>query len=131
MTARVAMTARAGARRRRAAERGGSERGQATVELTALLPLLAVVALSAYSVLAARTADEQAGAAAEAAAVALIQERDPHAAAEDALPREVRRDATVAVADRRVTVTVEPRVPLLAGRLTGRETADAGPEPAP
>ena len=43
-----------------------SERGQATVELTALLPLLAVVALAGYTVLAARAAHEQAGAAAEA-----------------------------------------------------------------
>ena len=111
--------------------RAASQQGQATVELTALLPLLAIVALSAYAVLAARTADEQAGAAAEAAAIALIQERDPRAAAVEALPPPVRRTAAVDIAGRRVTVTVEPRVPLLARRLEARATADAGAEPAP
>ena len=111
--------------------RAGCERGQATVELTALLPLLAIVALSAYAVLAARTADEQAGAAAEAAAIALIQERDPREAAGEALPPAVRRSATVAIAGRRITVTVTPRVPLLARRLEARATADAGPERTP
>ena len=111
--------------------RGGWQRGQATVELTALLPLLAVVALSAYAVLAARTAGEQAGAAAGAAAIALIQERDPREAAGDALPRAVRRAATVAIAGRRVTVTVRPRVPLLARQLAASATADAGAEPSP
>jgi Flp pilus assembly protein TadG len=111
--------------------RAGSERGQATVELTALLPLLAIVALCAYAVLAARTADEQAGAAAAAAAIALVQDRDPRTAARDALPQPVRRRSTVAIADRRVTVTVRPRVPLLARRLEAQATADAGPEPTP
>ena len=108
----------------------GSEHGQATVELTALLPLLAIVALSAYTVLAARSADEHAGAAAEAGAIALIQERDPRAAARDALPRSVRRRATTTLSGRRVTVTVRPRVPLFAAWLTARATADAGPEPS-
>ena len=130
------MIARSATGRRQAAgqacaARARSQHGQATVELTALLPLLAVIALSAYAVLAARTADEQAGAAAEAGAIALIQERDASAAARDAMPETVRRDAVVAIADRRVTVTVEPHVPLLARRLTARATADAGPEPVP
>ena len=108
-----------------------SERGQATVELTALLPLLAMVALSAYAVLAARAAGEQAGASAGAAAIALIQDRDPRAAADEALPRPYRRGAVVTVAGRRVTVAVTPRVPLLARWLTARVTADAGPERTP
>ena len=107
------------------------ERGQATVELAALLPLLAVVALSAYAVLAARTAGEQAGAAAEAGAIALIQDGDPRAAARDNLPRAARRHSRTTLEDRRVTVTVRPRVPLLARWLTARATADAGPEPTP
>jgi hypothetical protein len=35
---------------------------------------------------------------------------------------------TVRLDDRRVTVTVRPRVPLLAGQLEATVTADAGPE---
>ncbi len=101
-----------------------SERGQATVELTALLPLLALVAVCAYAVLAARSAHEQAGAAAEAGAVAILQGRDARAAARGALPRGAH--AKVAVDGARVQVTVRPRVPLLAGRLRGRVVADAG-----
>lgn len=107
------------------------ERGQATVEITALLPLLIVVALSAYTVLAALAAHEQAGAAAEAGAVALLQDRDARAAAHDALPAAARRRATVALDGGRVRVAVRPRVPLLAGRLEARVTADAGPRSAP
>ena len=44
------------------------ESGQTTVELTALLPLLVVLALGIYAVLAAHAASEQAGTAAEAGA---------------------------------------------------------------
>jgi hypothetical protein len=102
------------------------ERGQATVELTALLPLVALIALSAYAVLAARTAHEQAGAAAEAGAIALIQDRDARAAARDTLPAGARHRTRVAVRGSRVNVTVRPHVPLLAARLEAHATADAG-----
>jgi len=101
-----------------------AERGQATVELTALLPLLAVVALSAYTVLAARTAHEQAGAAAEAGAVAVLQDRDARTAARDALPTGAH--ARVAVRGGRVSVTVRPRLPFFSARLEARASADAG-----
>ena len=101
-----------------------SQRGQASVELTALLPLLALVALAAYTVLAARTAHEQAGAAAEAGAIALLQDRNPRTAARAALPPGGR--AAIALHGSRVQVTVRPRVPLLAARLEARPTADAG-----
>ena len=56
--------------------------------------------LCAYAVLAARSAHEQAGAAAEAGAVALLQDRDARAAARGALPRGAR--AKVAVDGARV-----------------------------
>lgn len=103
-------------------------RGQATVELVALLPLLAAVALGAFTVVAAQGAREQAAQGAEAGAVALLQARDPKVAARAAVPH---RRAQVAVAGHRVTVTVRPHVPLLAAQLEARVTADAGQEPAP
>jgi hypothetical protein len=105
-----------------------TERGQSTVELTALLPLLMLLVLGSYAVLAAHGAREQAGTAAEAGAIALLQDRDPATAAREALAH---REAEVEVRGRRVTVTVHPRVPILADRLTARVTADAGQEPAP
>ena len=108
-----------------------SERGQATVELAALLPLAAVIALAAYALLAGLSAGEQAGVAAEAGAIALLQDRDPAVAARAALPERVRRRAAVTVAGRRVTVAVRPRVPLVARLLRTRVSAHAGPEPAP
>ena len=106
------------------------ERGQATVELAALLPLVAVIALAAYALLAGLAAGEQAGVAAEAGAIALLQDRDAAAAAREALPERVRRSAAVRVEGRRVTVAVRPRVPLVARLLGTRVTAHAGPEPA-
>jgi Flp pilus assembly protein TadG len=108
-----------------------SERGQATVELVALLPLLLIAALAGAAVLAAHTAGEQAGQAAEAGAVALLQGGDPRAAARHALPPHAH--AEIAVHGRRVTVSIRPDLPLAAleRRLTARATADAGPETAP
>ena len=108
---------------------GAGQRGQATVELAALLPLLAVVALAAYAMLAGLAAGEQAGVAAEAGAIALLQDRDPAAAARDSLPDGTR--ASVRVEGRRVSVAVRPRVPLVARLMRTRVTAHAGPEPAP
>jgi hypothetical protein len=107
------------------------ELGQSTVELTALLPLLVLVALGTYAVLAAHAAHEQAGIAAEAGAIALLQDRDARAAAQDALPEAAGRRAEIEVNARRVTVAIRPAVPVLARRLTARATADAGPEPNP
>ena len=108
-----------------------AERGQATVELAALLPLVAVIALAAYALLAGLSAGEQAGVAAEAGAIALLQDRDPAVAARAALPEAARRRAAVTVAGRRVTVAVRSRVPLVARLLHTRVSAHAGPEPAP
>ena len=109
--------------------RARRERGQATVELAAFLPVLAVVALAAYAMLAGLAAGEQAGVAAEAGAIALLQDRDPAGAARAALPDGAR--AAVRVEGRRVAVAVRPRVPLVAGLLRARAVAHAGPEPSP
>jgi hypothetical protein len=109
------------------------EDGQATVELVGLLPLLLAVALTGATVLAGQAASEQAGQAAEAAAIAGIQGGDPRRAARDALPDRRESNADVAIDGSRITVTVRPRTPLpfLACALEATATAHAGPEPSP
>jgi hypothetical protein len=107
--------------------------GQASVELVGLLPLVAVVAAAGWSVVAAQVAGEQAAAAAEAGAAALVQSdgADACGAARAVLPGGVR--ARIVVAGRQVRVHVEPRLPLpgLADLLAADAEADAGPEPRP
>jgi hypothetical protein len=109
--------------------RRSSPSGQASVELVALLPLAALVALAIGQLLAAGAARELAGSAAEAGAAALLQGGDPAAAARDALSGWSRERSTVQVAGRRVEIRVRPRtvIPVLAGRLEVSASADAGP----
>jgi hypothetical protein len=111
-----------------AVRRSPSVSGQASVELVALLPLAALTALAIGQLLAAGSARELAGNAAEAGAAALLQGSDPAAAARDALPGWSRERTVVHVSGRRVEVHVRPRtvVPVLAGRLEATATADAG-----
>jgi hypothetical protein len=118
---------------RRATPGASGDAGQATVEVVALLPLLLVAALAAAALLAAQSVGEQAGQAAEAGAVALLQGGDPEAAARRALPAGARPHADIAVHDRSVTVTLRPRLPFgaLERPLTAHATAHAGPEVAP
>jgi hypothetical protein len=106
--------------------------GQATVELVAFVPLLLVAGLGGGALIAAHAAGEQAGQAAEAGAVAVLQGRDGAEAARRALPPGVRRRAAIDVHDRRVTVRVRPNLPIgaLERPLTGAATADAGREAA-
>jgi hypothetical protein len=105
-------------------------RGQATVELVAMLPLAILVALGIGQMLAAGAAGELAGNAAEAGAAAILQGADPEAAARAALPGWSRERAAIRVEGRRIEVRVRPRtiVPVLAERLEASATADAGPE---
>jgi Flp pilus assembly protein TadG len=107
--------------------------GQATVELVGLLPLLVAVGFGVFSALAAAKAEELASSAAEAGAIALLQEHDAEEAARSALPGWSRREAHIRVDGRRVTVRVQPRGPVGAinDRLTASVTADAGPEARP
>lgn len=102
--------------------------GQATVELAAVLPILAIVAGAAFHVLAAGSASEAAGQSASAGAIALIQGRDPEEAARRALTGWPRSNTRIAVRDGWVTVRVRPRGPLtaLSERLARTATADAG-----
>ena len=109
------------------------EEGQATVELVALLPLLLIAALAGAALVASHAAGEQAGQAAQAGAMAVLQGGDPRAAARRALPAGARRRAAIEIRGRRVTVHIRPDLPLTALEhpLTGTATADAGPEPTP
>jgi hypothetical protein len=106
-----------------------SAAGQASVELVAFLPLVLAAALAGAALLAGHAATEQAGQAAQAGAMALLQDRDPREAARRALPSGARSRATIDVEGRRVTVSVRPGLPLraVATTLTAKETADAGP----
>lgn len=103
--------------------------GQAAVEVVALLPLLALLALAVGQLLAAGAASALAGHAAEAGAVAIIEGSDPVEAARSALPGWSRSRVLVDVSGRRVSVRVRPRVlvPGLASLLAATSAADAGP----
>src|SRR5215213_4691249 len=103
-----------------------STRGQSTVEVVALLPLLLAAGLAAFTLLNAGRAEEAAGGAAEAGAAALLQGREPRAAARAALPGWPAGRAHVRVDGRRVTVRVTPVGPF-GSRLRASVTAHAGP----
>jgi Flp pilus assembly protein TadG len=105
------------------------EAGQASVEVVALLPIVAAVALAVMALLAAGQAREVAGHAATAAAMAILQGGDPEGAARAAAPSWPRSRMDVRVSGRRVRVRVRPRAPfgLPGGLLEASVTADAGP----
>lgn len=106
--------------------------GQASVELVALIPCVVLAVAAAVQVLAAGTAHERASAAAEAGAVALLQDADPKAAVEAALGGALHR-ATFTISGRRVRVTVRPKAfaAPVAQVLASTSTADAGEEGTP
>ena len=107
--------------------------GQATIELLALLPLLVVAALAGAAIVAYAAAEEHAGEAADAGALALLQDEDATAAARAALPDAQRAAATIHVAGSQVDVALPPPRLLrsLLPHLTATASADAGPEPTP
>ncbi len=97
------------------------DRGQASVELIALVPVLAAVTLAVSTLLAGQAAREAADQAAVAAAVAQLQGQDPTAAAKAASPGWSRPH--VHVRSGQVAVRVRPRVPaLLAGLIDAERT---------
>lgn len=105
--------------------------GQASVELVALAPFVVVAVLAAAQLLAAGAARELADHAAEAGAVALLQDADPRRAAREAVPGWSRGRLHVRVDARRVRVRLRPRtfLPGLATLLETTGEADAGPVP--
>ncbi|HET9163909.1 MAG TPA: hypothetical protein VFN89_10790 [Solirubrobacterales bacterium] len=106
------------------------ERGQATVELAAALPVLALAGLLALQLLATGYALTLADGAAEAGALALASGRPAVAAARDALPGWAEDDVTVSVEGGRVTVRLRPPSPLpaLADRLAVTSSTQARPK---
>jgi len=111
--------------------RSEPESGQASIELVVLAPLLAAVVLAAAQLLAAGAAGELADHAAEAGAVAMLQNADPAQAARDAVPGWSRSRMTVRIEGRIVRVRMRPPSPIpgLADLLESRREADAGPKP--
>jgi hypothetical protein len=96
-----------------------AERGQASVELLALVPLLVALALAAAQLLAVGYSSVLAGNAAEAGALALAGGGDPRASAREALPGLSRARARVWVSGGEVRVRLRPPALLeaLADRL--------------
>jgi Flp pilus assembly protein TadG len=106
------------------------ERGQASVELVAALPVLLLAALLSLQLLAAGYALTLADGAAEAGALALASGGSAGDAARDALPGWARDDVTVAVDGDEVSVRLRPPSPfgMVADRLTVSSSASARSE---
>lgn len=86
----------------------GGQRGQAAIELVAMLPLVLVVALVGAQLLAVGYASVLAGNAAEAGALALAGGGDVRAAARAALPGWSRARARVEMSGGKVRVKLRP-----------------------
>jgi hypothetical protein len=97
---------------RRPAER--TRAGQATVELIAALPALALAAALALQLLLVGYSLTIADGAAEAGALARASGRDARDAARDALPGWARGRAEVTAAGGRVRVSIRPPAPFAA-----------------
>jgi pilus assembly protein CpaE len=90
-------------------ERGyGSERGQASVELVGLLPVMVAVGLALLQLLAVGYSSVLAAGAAEAGALAMAAGSDARAGAKEALPGWSRARARIAVRGGEVEVRVQP-----------------------
>lgn len=107
------------------------ERGQASLELIAGVPVLLLAALVSLQLLATGHAASLADGAAEAGALAAAAGRPARDAARAALPGWARGRAEVEVRGGRVAVALRPpaALPGLAGALTVRSTAWARPAP--
>jgi hypothetical protein len=101
------------------AEGRWGERGQASVEVVAMVPFVVLAGLVALQLLAVGYAKVLADTAAEAGALALVAGGDPRAGVREALPGWSRARARVETGDGRVTVRLRPPSVLrwLAGRL--------------
>jgi hypothetical protein len=96
--------------------------------VVALLPTLALAGLTVLQLLVAGATGEYAGHAAEAGAVAILQDRDPVAAARASLPSWTGRHVDVRVHGRQVRVLLRPRrlLPFVADALASTAEARAG-----
>ena len=109
--------------------RVASNDGQATVELLTVVPVLLAVTLAAAQLLAAGLCRELAGQAAGAGAEALLQGREPLAAARESLPGWSHSELRVTRRGRAIRVQISPPslIPGLARLLSVEGRADAGP----
>jgi Flp pilus assembly protein TadG len=109
-----------------------SSRGQSSIELLGLLPLLAAVTLGLAELLAAGLAHSAASSAAEAAAMAIVAGTDPTIAARAAAPAWSRSRMTVSIHGRHVTIHITPPglLPGTSQLLATTADADAGPAPS-
>jgi Flp pilus assembly protein TadG len=103
-------------------------RGQASVELLGVLPLIVVLGLAAVQLMAVGYASILAGNAAEAGALALAGGADARSGVRDALPGWSRARARVTVDNGRVTVRLRPPSLLAALEERLEVTADAAVE---
>jgi hypothetical protein len=88
------------------------DRGQATLELLAGIPALALAGLVALQLLATGYSLTLADGAAEAGAMALVAGKPPRPAVRDALPGWARGGEEVEVHGGRLTVRLEPPSPV-------------------
>lgn len=111
------------------ASRRASQRGQASVELVAALPMLLLTALVALQLLAAGYTLTLVDGAAEAGALALASGQPAAAAARNALPGWAGRAADIEVRGGRVSVSLRPPsiVPGLGARIAVHGEAFARP----
>jgi hypothetical protein len=109
--------------------RPSCSRGQSSIEILGLLPLLVTLTLAAAQLLAAGVAHSAATSAAEAAAMAIVSGTDPTDAARAAAPAWSRRRMSIAIAGRHVHVRIAPPglLPGASGLLATTAEADAGP----
>jgi hypothetical protein len=108
---------------------GELERGQASIELLGMLPLLIGLALAVVQLLAVGYASVLAGNAAEAGALALASGGDARAGVDEALPGWSRARAHVFAAHGRVEVRLRP--PSLLSSLAERLEVSAAAEVEP
>jgi Flp pilus assembly protein TadG len=106
-----------------------AERGQATVELVAALPVLLLAAAVALQLLVAGYAMTLADGAAEAGALALASGGSATEAARDAVPGWAKDDVAVSVKGGTVSVRLRPPSPItaIADRLAVTSSAAARP----
>lgn len=86
--------------------------GQATIEFLGALPLMLVLGLALFQLLAVGYAVSLADGAAEAAAIALANGKDPVEAAREALPGWPKKSMQVKQKGERVELTLNPPSPI-------------------
>lgn len=107
----------------------GTQRGQASAELVAAIPLVVVAVLAVAQAVVAGYALWSAGTAARAGARADHVGGDPHAAARSALPEPLRAGSRITISG---PVTVRVAAPRLVPGLSGLEvaaSAELDPDP--